>query len=171
MVGQRVQDNVLISMDASGTGYGVVYDADWLAGAWHYDLSSVDDKHSHFCKAPDTEVPDNINVQELYPLVEALWRWGDHWRDCKIMCLTDNTQVVAGINGGKSENLVAMSLLRRLFWLTVIYNCQIVACHVPGKANVYADALSRLLQDNVEVPDVFCCRCKPVTAVPGSEGG
>lgn len=171
MVGQQVQDNVLISMDASGTGYGVVYDADWLAGAWKSDLSAEGDVHSHFCSKPDTEVPDNINVQELYPLIEAMWRWGRHWANCKILCLTDNTQVVAGINSGKSSNAAAMGLLRRLFWLTVIYNCQIVAYHVPGKSNVYADALSRLLQDGVVVPEPFCCRCKPVVAVAGSEGG
>jgi hypothetical protein len=166
MVGRRVSDQLVISMDASGSGFGVVAGNDWIAGCWKKDLDSNMDKHSHFSHTPDTEIPDNINVQELYPLVEALWRWGPQWRNCKILCMSDNTQVVTGINSGKSDNLIAMSLLRRIFWLCVLHNCHVVSMHIPGKLNIEADALSRLLDDKAQVPLGFCCRCRPTSSDP-----
>ena len=168
MVGRRLTDNQTIYMDASGSGFGVVSGSDWLAGAWKFDLDSAEDCHKHLCHTPGDEIPDNINVQELYPLVEALWRWGPSWRDSKILCMSDNTQVVTGLNCGRSDNPVAMSLLRRIFWLCVLYNCHIVSEHIPGKLNVEADALSRLLERNTQVPLGFCCfRCRPVATDPG----
>ena len=47
MVGRRYQDQVVIHMDASGTGYGVVTQSDWLAGAWSHDMDAVLDCHTH----------------------------------------------------------------------------------------------------------------------------
>ena len=168
MVGRRVHEQLVISMDASGSGFGVVTDNDWLAGAWKQNLDSIDDTHSHLCHAPGDEIPDNINVQELYPLVEAFWRWGTSWENCKILVMSDNTQVVSGLNTGRSANSVSMSLLRRIFWLSVLYNCHVVSVHVPGKVNVHADALSRLLEDNVSIPNgLCCCRCRPTASNPG----
>ena len=167
MVGRRLKDQVDIFSDASGSGFGVAYGTDWLAGCWKKDLDSCADKHSHLCHSPGIEVPDNINVQELYPLVEALWRWGPQWRNCKVLCHSDNTQVVTGVNTGRSDNKVAMSLLRRIFWLSVIYNCHIICEHIPGKLNVTADALSRLLDSKVQIPSGLCCRCRPVASDPG----
>lgn len=37
-----------------------------------------------------------------------------------------------------------MSFLRELFWLSATYNFQLVAVHLPGKANVFADHVSRM---------------------------
>ena len=62
-------------MDASGSGFGALSGRDWLAGAWEHDFDSVFDRHTHLCHTPGIEIPDNINVRELYPVVEALWRW------------------------------------------------------------------------------------------------
>ena len=169
MIDRRTQGHALFFMDASGTGFGAVTGSDWLAGAWTKDLDSVYDCHTHFCYCPGDEIPDNINVRELYPLVEALWRWGPSWRDRKVICMSDNTQVVAGVNSGKSDNLVAMKILRRIFWLTVLFNCQMVCVHIPGKHNVVADALSRLVESNSKVPVGLCCRCRPVITEVGSE--
>ena len=155
-------------MDASGSGYGVVSERDWLAGAWKSDLDAIHDTHSHLCHAPGDEVPSNINVQELYPLLEAFWRWGYLWRDCKVVVNCDNTQVVTGLNTGRSDNPVAMNFLRRIFWLSVLFNCHVVCVHIPGKLNVQADALSRLLENNSCIPSGFCCcRCMPVASDPG----
>ena len=166
MVGRRTQD---MYMDASGSGFGAVWRNDWLAGLWQKDLDSETDLHSHLCHNPGSDIPDNINVQELYPMVESLWKWGPAWKNCKIICHSDNTQVVTGLNTGKSSNMVAMTLLRRIFWLSVLFNCHIVCVHIPGKHNVIADSLSRLVENNMKIPLGLCCyRCNPVTSEAGS---
>ena len=81
-----------LSMDASGRGYGVEFGDDWLAGAWEGSLESSGDKHTQYRPEPDMFIPDNINVQEFYPVIEALWRWGPVMRDSKITILSDNTR-------------------------------------------------------------------------------
>lgn len=159
-----------LAMDASGRGYGVVFEEDWLAGAWEGSLTSEADRHEHLRPVPDMEIPGNINVQEFYPLIEALWRWGPAMRDSKIVVHSDNTQVVAAINSGRSENKVAMFILRRIFWLSVLFNCHVVSKHIPGRLNVTADALSRLLYDSTVFPSMLCCSCKPEMCRVGPDG-
>ena len=88
-----------------------------------------------------------------------------------VMCNSDNTQVVVGLNTGKSDNPVAMSLLRRIFWLCVINNCYIVASHIPGRLNVEADSLSRIKDNDFKIPFGFCCcRCCPIATEAGQSG-
>ena len=177
IIGGRNVQEVSLEMDASGLGYGVVWGQDWLAGAWNGSLSSRRDRHDHYRPSPDMDIPDNINVQELFPMLEALWRWGPRWRDKKVVVYSDNTQAVAAINTGKSDNMVAMHIMRRVFWLTVLFNCHLVAVHIPGRSNVTADALSRLLYKDVLFPvNLHCCRSKPTvheigSTCGGSEGG
>ena len=126
----KLEDNVNVYMDASGSGYGVVAPGDWIAGTWKKNLDSTTDYHGHLRHTPDTDVPENINIQELYPVIESLLRWGPKWRNCRVVCFSDNTQAVACINTSRSDNVVAMSFLRRIFWLSVLYNCHVVACHI-----------------------------------------
>ena len=143
--------------DSSGSGFGGVSDTDWFSGAWDDNLKGGSDEHSHFVPRPAMYIPDNINVQELYPILEAIWRWGPEWRDCRVQCFSDNTQVVAAINTGKSSNSVSMSLLRQLFWQSVLCNCHLVSSHLSGSKNVIADALSRVSTGSV-IPTHLCCR-------------
>ena len=132
-------------MDASGAGYGMHYGLDWLCAGWKCNLSMSIDHHGHCLPAPAVFVPDNINIQELYPILMAIQRWGHKWRDKKVLCFSDNSHVVSALNKGKSVNSHAMGFLRQLFWLTALYNCHLVAIHIPGRQNVIADALSRVL--------------------------
>ena len=113
--------------------------------------------HGHCRPVPEREIPDNINVRELYPVLEAVQRWGSSWRDHRVECVTDNTQVVAALNTGRSANAVSMSLLRDIFWQSVIFNCRLVAIYLPGKDNIIADALSRMSVAN-DIPVFLCCR-------------
>ena len=151
-----------VCTDASGSGYGATIGHDWLCGKWAEDLVMDMDKHAHCRKAPDLTIPEDINVRELYPLLEVLERWGHLWRDHKVHCITDNTQVVSAINKGKSANSVSMRILRKIFWQTVEHNCHLVGVYLAGKKNVVADALSRV-KTQYDVPAFLCCRCRVET--------
>ena len=74
----------------------------------------------------------------------AIRRWGRGWRNSKVICESDNTQVVWAVNTGRSINELSMSILREIFWYCVIYNCHVVATHVSGVSNVIPDFLSRI---------------------------
>ena len=149
----------MVYTDASGVGYGAWHGLDWLCGPWLEDFILQKDVHSHALPKPALEIPDNINVRELYPIYEALKRWGPSWRDHKVFCVTDNTQVMNAINKGRSNNQTSMCLLRKLFWLCVLFNCHLVSVFIPGKDNVLADALSRATNAN-QLPLFLCCRSR-----------
>ena len=172
IIGGMENHSAAVEMDASGLGYGAVYREDWLAGAWGGSLRGTKDMHGHYRPSPDMHIPDDINIQELYPLLESLWRWGEQWRNSKVVIFSDNTQVVSAINKGKCENDTSMRIMRRVFWLTVLFNCHLVSVHIPGRSNVVADALSRLLYRGISFPNcITCCRGKPVLCRSGQTSG
>ena len=149
----------MVTTDASGTGYGAFFGIDWISGQWEQNLVMSVDRHKHCQPSPSLEIPKDINVRELYPVLESLWRWGHLWRNHKVQCVTDNTQVVAALNAGRVNNDKSMDLLRRIFWQTVIYNCHLVGIYLPGKDNVIADAISRV-SSAADLPVFLCCRRK-----------
>ena len=153
---QPPQCTSVVHTDASGTGFGAVTECDWLCGQWTSTLRMDVDMHGHCRPCPTLDTQGNINVRELYPILEALDRWGESWRDHRVDCITDNTQVVAAINTGKSSNEVSMSILRDIFWQSVLYNCHLVATYLPGVENTVADALSRL-KSSKDIPIFLCC--------------
>ena len=128
------------------------------------------DEHGHGVPKPAMYIPNNINVRELYPILEAIWRWGPDWRDRRVVCYSDNTQVVAAINTGRSANGVAMDLLRKLFWQSVLCNCHLVSLHLSGSENVVADALSRVTTGAV-IPVNLCCRGGNLPTASGPTSG
>ena len=87
---------------------------------------------------------DNINVYELWPVVTGLKRWGEKYKNSRIHFITDNMQVLANINTGRSKNHLSMEWLREIFWLCFIYNIDIFATYIRSEDNVLADQLSRL---------------------------
>ena len=147
----------MVTTDASGSGFGAFSGIDWIGGQWEQDLVLDMDKHQHCKPVPKMIIPKDINVRELYPVLESLWRWGHLWRDHKVQCVTDNTQVVAALNSGKAGNDSAMSILRLIFWQTVLYNCHLVGVYLPGRDNVIADAISRVSMES-DIPIFLCCR-------------
>ena len=153
---QPTKHTSVVYTDASGTGFGAVSEVDWLCGQWQDTWMMDVDIHGHCRPVPTTSIPDNINVRELYPILESIWRWGDSWRNHKVECVTDNTQVVAAINTGRSSNEASMCILRDIFWQSVVFNCHLVARHLPGKDNTTADILSRM-KSVKEIPFFLCC--------------
>ena len=163
-----------LECDASFHGYGAVCDSDWLAGSWSDKWYSPHDHHGHLIPTVPPISKGNINVLELFPIYVSLLRWGNLWRNKKIKCKSDNTQVCWVINKGCSSNEVSMALLRKIFWLTVIYNCHLVAEHISGESNSVPDFLSRLSDPAMidsSLPDYLCCyRSASLMRGIGSEG-
>lgn len=163
-------NTAVIHTDAASTiGWGAVYGDDWTGGSWSDSWNDDRDCHSHCAPTPDIDIPCNINVQELYPVLMALKRWGGEWRDTRIECVTDNTQVVAALNTGKSDNERSMEILRLIFWDTVLFNCHLVGVFLPGYKNVVADAVSRAKCFD-DIPFHLCCRDQPVRQGPRHKG-
>ena len=133
--------------DASMFGFGATHGNDWLAGSFSFkegrDLQGR--LGHHFVGAADKGCrTDNINVLELWPVLAAVRRWGHLWADRTVMFITDNTQVRAAINSGRSRNKTTMAWLRLIFWASVSYNFDVQSVYISTHDNVICDSLSRL---------------------------
>ena len=132
--------------DSSFKGFGAWLGKDYLLGFWDHDdvcpeaLAGC----SHLAPAPEIPVAKNINVYELWPLVAGLKRWGHFFKNSRLHFITDNMQVLAMINTGRSANRTCMSWLREMFWMCFILNIDIFASYISSADNVLADALSRV---------------------------
>ena len=130
--------------DSSFEGFGAWLGKDWFYGTW---AESPDISHpgcGHSEQPPSINLAKNINVFELWPLVVGLRKWGFHFTNSKLHFITDNMQVLAMINTGRSSNRTCMSWLREMFWMCFIWNIDICASYIRSEDNSLADALSRL---------------------------
>ena len=114
--------------DASGTlGYGAVLGSSWFYGTWSQQW-----------------VNQNITLLELYLIVLAVQIWGNRLTNGRIIFHTDNQALVPIINKQSSKDRAIMCLVRKLVITCLRCNILFQAQHIPGKANVLADHLSRL---------------------------
>ena len=67
---------------------------------------------------------------------------GPHCANAKLLCVTDNMQVIAMVNTGCSANQLCMSWLHEIFWMCFVGN--ISASYIRSVDNTLADALSCL---------------------------
>ena len=163
--------STVISCDSSSRGFGAYHQGDWLYGVWLYKyIPGLPYYPDHFFPVPthDDLTHDN-NIQELWPVLMALVRWGPRYRDSTVLILSDNTQVCRMLFTGRSRNNVSMDLLRELFWLCFTYNINIVCSYIRSGDNCEADYVSRLAYPQVAAilpPFPLCCRT--VAAAAGS---
>lgn len=165
-----VDHEVWFYTDASFSGYGIHYGGDWQAGFFNWLevpcwVSRIGKhcSHSHWlnfdlCEFPMREI--NINLLELIHVLLALIRLSQKLANRHLVCFTDNMQVKSFINKGVSSNSSCMSLLRKIFWVSVEMNCYVTARYIPGDENSCADMLSRLTVDtpsNVFSRFDLCC--------------
>ncbi len=85
-----------------------------------------------------------ITFLELYPIVLAVYLFGDRFRNKRLVFHTDNEACVYIINKQTSRSPRIMRLVRQLVLCTLRRNTKFSAIHVPGIQNSKADALSRL---------------------------
>ena len=86
----------------------------------------------------------HINYKETLAVVMAAECWGAAWSNKHVIVSCDNQAAVVIINKGSTGNLLVMLFLRRLFWISAVYNFHITACYVEGCKNVIADAFYRM---------------------------
>lgn len=109
----------------------------------------------------------DVSLLELLPIVLAFHCWGERLKGKKIVLHTDNMALVSILNNKYTKNSKIMLALRPLVLQALLFNIQFKAEHVPGKANVIADALSRkqwtrfrllapdAAQEPSPIPDLF----------------
>jgi hypothetical protein len=138
--------NLGLFTDASGLGFGGFFQGQWFYRAW----------------TSATEVPDitgtSIAFKELYPIVVAATLWGHRWSRRRLVFYSDNMSTVHILNKKRSHCPRIMKLVRRLVMQAAWCNFNFMGCHIQGKLNTLADALSRFQIEK------FWCLAPPCTA-------
>ena len=119
-----------VFIDACNTAAGAFYGQDWTYTPWNKCWPAVKNHH--------------INFKEVLALEPAVQRWAPLWRNRKVLVHTDNQTAAAIINKGSCRDKLTMASLRRIFWLSAVYNFRIYAIYLPGVQNTIADCVSRL---------------------------
>lgn len=86
----------------------------------------------------------HINMKEVLALEPAATIWAPLWTNRKIYVHTDNITAASIINRAMSKDPFVMQSLRRVFWLSAVYNFRLHAVYYPGTSNVVADCISRI---------------------------
>jgi hypothetical protein len=91
------------------------------------------------------EINRHINIKELAAAVVHADKFAHLWSGSVVHLGSDNTQAVSWINRLRARPPEAMPWIKHLFWLSVKFDFELVAIHVPGIQNTIADAVSRNL--------------------------
>ena len=138
--------------DASLKGFGAWAGKDYFYGSWS-GVDNFSPGSEHWEGPPQYDNfhihKRNINVYELWPVLVGLRRWAYLYKNTRVNAITDNMQVLAMLNTGRSKNKLCMEWLREIFWLCFIHNIEIFATYIRSADNVLADQLSRLDYKNV----------------------
>ena len=161
-----------IGTDASDHGFGGFSDFGHFWGCWEGSQGRC----PHEASPPTEDYDDHINEEELWPVLVGCQRWGEAWRDSVVYVSTDNTQVQAVLNTGRSHNATAMAWARELFWVCTFYNIYLKGVWVAGVDNILADSLSRLYNKDCvticcdKLPEFVDC-CSRVAGLGTGVGG
>jgi hypothetical protein len=122
--------NYEFSTDACLVGGGAHFRNDWFYVNWATDMPEKAASH--------------INVLELETIHLAAEYWGSKWQGLHILVRSDNSATVSAINKGTSKSPELLSIVQRLFWLSVKYQFKLSALFIPGRLNILSDLISRL---------------------------
>lgn len=118
----------VITMDASSVGWGFWYKNIRFAGLWSEDQSH--------CSSNWRELKTmSIAIKAVHKI--------DPLTDCAVLGVSDNSSTVAYTNKGHGRSDSLMDLVREIRTTQIRIRCEVVAVHLPGKANGLADGLSR----------------------------
>ena len=119
-----------VHVDASNTAAGIAYNGDWAYVNWKLDWPEVANFH--------------INHKEVLSIIIAARKWGHLWSNASVTVLTDSECAKHIIKKGTTPNKTVMKYLRELFWLSALYNFELVPVHIKGHDNILPDTISRL---------------------------
>ena len=123
---QKSMPDTQVISDASGTwGCGAIWKGEWLQYQWETTWQHL-----------------SIAAKELVPIVMAAALWGHKWQGMVVQFVSDNKAVVAVSNSGYARDGVLMHLLRCLLFIAASFSFWYSTCHIPGRLNVAADAIS-----------------------------
>ena len=123
----KEQPSLVVTSDASGRwGCGAFCNTQWFQLKWPESLPNY-----------------HITVKELIPVVIATTIRGSKWEQSHVRACSDNSAVVAIINGGYSKDADVMHLMKCLHFLSARRAFRLSAEHIKGSLNEVADALSR----------------------------
>ena len=111
---------------AQSIGFGATFGTHWIQGKW-----------------PPSWKELHISVLEFYPILVSATIWAHLIKNHTIIFHSDNMAVVQVINSKTSKCPFLLHLLRQLVLISLQYNINFRAMHVPGIQNTVADALSR----------------------------
>ena len=138
---------IAVYSDASLYGFGAMHQQDWLAGCFRFEGEKRIQQwlgHHHVSAGDRGCRTDNINVLEMWPMLAGVRGGGHRWGNSTVVFVTDNTQVRAALNSGRSRNKTTMAWLRLIFWASVTNNFDVQSVYINTKDNVLCDSLSRL---------------------------
>ena len=121
-------DGAILFTDASGAGFGAVWEAAELQGVW-----SQQEKQLH------------IAWLELKAVLRAVQSWAPKLAGKRVLIRCDNTQAVAAITHGSTRVKEGRNISRQLAELAIRHGFELRAEHIAGVDNVMADRLSRQL--------------------------
>ena len=75
----------------------------------------------------------------------GLKRWASGLKNKSLIVFTDNTQVMFMLLNGGSVNECCCNWIRDIFWLTAIYNIDLIPKYINTKSNLVAATLSRIV--------------------------
>ena len=88
------------------------------------------------------EIMRDITFLELVPIVLALYLFKNELSLKIIMFHTDNKALVTIVNKKSSKSKRVMQLIRPLVLHTMLWGMHVKACHISGRSNCIADAIS-----------------------------
>lgn len=116
-----------ITIDACKIAAGAFYQGDFVYTPWSPNIATLP-----------------INYLEVLALEPAVRRWAPALTNKKVFVHCDNIAACSIINKGSSRNSVVMDSLRRVFWLSAVFNFRLKAVYYRGESNFLADSVSRL---------------------------
>ena len=142
LINSKKNPDLVISMDASLTGWGAAYDNLTCGGHW-----SEKEREYH------------INVLELKAIFFGLKSFLTEIRDKHIRIRSDNITAITYINNkGGVKSLKCHRIAREIWEWAIDHNNHITAEHIPGVENTLADKASRKINANIEwslFPKIF----------------
>ena len=89
----------------------------------------------------------DLTFLELFPIVGAVWLWGEQWANSVVTFWCDNQAVIHIVNSLTSRSQRVMTLVRTMVLCCLQFNIVFQGRHVPGVDNNIADALFRQQMD------------------------